>query len=138
MKERLRQRWRESLGVDVVERVDEVSPDLPYELQSKMFDQLATVSVAGAGLSVTLIGSLVRNSSPLDWFPVFLFATAAVFAVSGNSKLIDGLFRRRPCLRQSKVNIGLAIGLVGMAIGSLSMTVYYSGERASSVERAAR
>ena len=131
MKERLRQRWNESLGIGVSERVEEVSPDLPYELQSKMFDQLATVSVAGAGLSVTLIGSLVRDSTPIEWLPVLLFATAAILAVSGNSKLIDALFRKQACLRQSKLYIALAIGLVGMAIGSLSMTVYYSGERSS-------
>ena len=129
MRQGLQERWRESLGKDVEERVEEVSADLPYELQSKMFDQLAAVSIAGAGLAVTLIGSLLRSAPPVVWLSVILFGTAAVFAVSGNNHLIDGLFRRRPTLQRSKLYVGLCVGLIGMAIGSLSMSVYYDGRR---------
>ena len=48
-------------NADADERVGDISVDLQYELQSKMFDQLATVSVAGAGLAVTLIGSMLSE-----------------------------------------------------------------------------
>lgn len=119
------------MGEGVEERLDEVSADLPYELQSKMFDQLAAAGVAGAGLTVTLIGSLLRSAPGIVWLPVFMFAFAALFAISGNSHLIDGLFRRRATLQRSKLYVGVAVGLIGMAIGSLSMAVFYDGERQS-------
>jgi hypothetical protein len=129
MKEYLRRRWRDSTGAGVEEQLDEVSADLPYELQSKMFDQLAAVSVAGAGLAVTLIGSLLRSAPPVVWLSVIFFGMAAVIAVSANSNLIDGLFRKKPTVRQSRLYAGLAIGLIGMAVGALSMSVYYDGKR---------
>lgn len=115
--------------MDVEERLDDVSADLPYELQSKMFDQLAAAGVAGAGLTVTLIGSLLRNAPGIVWLPVIFFALAAMLAISGNSHLIDGLFRRRATLQRSRLYVGLAVVLIGMAIGSLSMAVYHDGER---------
>jgi hypothetical protein len=129
VKRTIRQQWRESIGADFEERHADVSADLPYELQSKMFDQLAAVSVAGAALTVTLIGSLLRDAPPMVWLPVILFGTAALLAVSGNIKLIDGLFAKRPTFVRSKVYTTLAVVLIGMAIGALSMSVYYDRER---------
>jgi hypothetical protein len=129
VKRTLRQQWRDSIGADFEERHAEVSSDLPYELQSKMFDQLAAVSVGGAALTVTLIGSLLRDAPPVVWLPVILFGTAALLAVSGNIKLIDGLFAKRPTFIRSKIYTTLAVMLIGMAIGALSMSVYYDGKR---------
>ena len=131
MKERLRRSWSEALGTTVEERVEEVSPDLPYELQSKMFDQLATVSLAGAGLSVTLIGTLVRNSTPMEWLPVLFFGTAAFIALTGNSNLIDALFTRRPALKQSRLYVVATILLASMGVGWLSMAVYHGAQPAA-------
>lgn len=120
----LRQRWRDSIGADVEEQTDKVSADLPYELQSKLFDQLATVSVAGAGLTVTLIGSLLRNAPSAIWLAVICFGLAAQFAVSGNIRLIDGLFRKKPTLQRSKIDVGVSVGLIGAALGILSLSAY--------------
>jgi hypothetical protein len=125
----LRQRWRESLGEGVEERVEEVSADLPYELQSKMFDQLAAVGIGGAGLAVTLIGSLLKTAPPIVWLSVVLFGAAAMFALTGNSHLIDGLFLRRPSLKRSKLYVAIATGLIGMAIGVLSASIFIDGQR---------
>src|SRR3712207_5578879 len=113
----------------VEERIDQVSADLPYELQSKMFDQLAAVGIAGAGLTVTLIGSLLRGAPGIVWLPVVLFASAALLSISANNQLIDSLFRRQPTLRRSRLHVALAVALIGMAIGSLSMAVFYDGKR---------
>ena len=93
-----------------------------------MFDQIAAVGIGGAGLTVTLIGTLLRNTSPVIWLPVIFFAAASMFAVSGNNLLIDGLFRRTPVYKRSKLYLALAVGLIGMAMGSLSMSVYYQGK----------
>ena len=128
MRHFFRQRWRRSSDTGVEERLGEVSADLPYELQSKMFDQLTTLGLAGAGLTVTLIGSLLRDAPVIVWLPVFLFGLAAIFAVSGNNNLIEGLFRHRATIRRSKIYVGLATGLIGIAVGMLSMSVYIEGK----------
>lgn len=114
---------RDSNDTGLDARVHETSPDLAYELQSKMFDQLATVAIAGAGLAVTLIGSMLRNAPNHVWLSVILFGLAAVAAISGNQKLVDGLIRQEPRLQRSKRDLQIVLMLVGMAIGSLSMSV---------------
>jgi hypothetical protein len=84
---------------------------------------------------VTLIGSLLRNAPGIVWLPVICFVLAAMFAISGNNHLIDGLFRRRATLQRSKLYVSLAVGLIGMAIGFLSMAVFEDGERGASEAR---
>ncbi|MFL6735557.1 MAG: hypothetical protein ACJ8F4_00685 [Sphingomonas sp.] len=137
MRRSLRERWQESLGTHVVEDVSRVSADLPYELQSKMFDQLAALGLGGAGLTVTLIGSILRNSSVIVWLPVIGFGLAAMLAVTGNIKLIDGLFGGRPILVRSKIYTAVTVALIGFALGALSMSVYYDG-KVGKRERAAQ
>jgi hypothetical protein len=116
-------------NIDADERVNDVSVDLPYELQSKMFDQLATVSVAGAGLAVTLIGSMLKGAPGDVWLSVVFFGLAAVTAVAGNQKLIEGLSKRQPSMQRSRLSIQITMALVGMATGWLSMSVYADAKR---------
>lgn len=120
----LRRNRRDDDQTGCDERLDQISPDLAFELQSKLFDQLATVGVAGAGLAVTLIGSMLRNAPNHVWLAVALFVVAAVTAISGNQKLIAGLTQRQPSLGRSKRDVQIAMMLIGMAIGWLSMSVY--------------
>lgn len=129
MKQYMLGRWRDAFGTNLVEDVSSVSADLPYELQSKMFDQLAALGIAGAGLTVTLIGSVLRNAPPVVWIPVGAFGFAAMLAVTGNMKLIEGLFARRPTIVRSRIYTGLTVALIGVALGALSMSVYYDGKR---------
>lgn len=111
------------------EPIAETSADLAYELQSKMFDQLATVGVAGAGLAVTLIGSVLKDEPSDVWLSVVFFVLAAVTAIKGNQRLVEGLTERRPCMQRSKRDIQIALMLVGIAVGWLSMSVYAQGSR---------
>lgn len=111
------------------ERVDEVSADLPYELQSKILDQTATVAIAGAGLSVTLIGSVLQDAPATVWLSVVAFGAAAYTAGAGNSAIVDGLFRRQPSLKRSKNFQALAAMFLGVAIGVLSFSVYVTGQQ---------
>ncbi|MFZ4688938.1 MAG: hypothetical protein ACOYLS_06850 [Polymorphobacter sp.] len=120
-------------AIDANEPVAETSADLAYELQSKMFDQLATVGIAGAGLAVTLIGSVLQDEPRDVWLSVVFFGIAAVTAISGNQRLVDGLTGRRPCLRRAKRDMQVAVMLIGVAIGWLSMSMYAKGTRQPSV-----
>jgi hypothetical protein len=107
----------------IEEPVDSVSADLPYELQSKMFDQLATLGVAGAGLTITLIGSVLSGAPFFIWFAAVGFAAAAITALSGQANLIDSLFRRKPSQKRSRLTAGIAIGLIGWGIGMLGAAI---------------
>lgn len=112
---------------DISERVEEVSADLPYELQSKIFEQTAAGALAGAGLTVTLIGGVLKDAPPTSWFAVLCFAAAAYTANAGNDALVSSLFKREPILKRSKTYSMIAALFMGMAIGVLSYSVYASG-----------
>jgi hypothetical protein len=120
------------------ERPCDVSADLPYELQSKMLDQLTTVSVAGAGLAITLIGSLLQHAPRQVWISVVLFGLAALTAVGGNIRLIEGTFQRHPVLCRSKRDVSITMALIGAAAGFLSMDIYAETNRAAQVAQAQR
>lgn len=120
---------RSADDADYDDRTADVSPDLAYELQSKMFDQIANVGIAGTGLAVTLIGSTLRDAPPVVWMSVVLFASAAFTAIGGNQTLVDSLSRRKPCLQRSRRDMRIATMLLGIAVGSLSMSVFLDGKR---------
>ena len=103
---------------------ERTSADLPYELQSKMFDQLAAISIAGAGLTVTLIGSVLAGAPGIVWLSVIEFGLAALAALCGNIWLIRDLFDGKYGPGRTKIMTAVCVGLLGMATGSLSMSVY--------------
>ena len=109
----------------------QTSGDLPYELQSKMFDQLAAISVAGAGLTVTLIGSVLKGAKGPVWLAVIEFGFAALAALAGNVWLIHDLFEGKDGKKRSKITTAICVAFLGMAIGSLSMSVYYESKPGS-------
>ena len=116
--------------------VDSISGDLPYELQSKLFDQLAAGGIAGAGLTITLVGTIL-NGSALVWMSTIEFATAALIALTGQTYLIDGLFDRKPVRKRSKWVTAISVTLIGMGVGSLATSVYLEGKTAkdASIEK---
>lgn len=109
------------------ERTAEVSADLPYELQSRIFEQTAAAALAGAGLSVTLIGGILKNAPPTIWGSVACFAAAAYVASAGNNALVEALFKQEPILKRGRSYQTAAAVLMGMAIGVLSFSVYVTG-----------
>jgi NADH:ubiquinone oxidoreductase subunit 6 (subunit J) len=108
--------------------VDGTSPDLPFELQSKLFDQLAAMSIAGAGLTVTLIGSILKNAPGIVWLAVIYFAVAAIVCITANIGLIDGLFEGKDRRKRNKWLTALSVMLIGMGAGSLGASVYLDGQ----------
>lgn len=118
----------------VEERIEEISPDLPYELQSKMFDQLTGVGLAGAGVTITLIGSILRDAGPAVWIAAIEFGIGALLAVSGNVSLIDKLYQKQPTHRRSKIMTLVSVAFIGMGIGSLGMSVFLVGKQPTQSE----
>jgi uncharacterized membrane protein len=108
----------------------DVSADLPYELQSKLFEQLATMGVAGAGLVITLKGSILSEASALIWMGAVEFGLAALVALSAQMGLIEGLMARKVSRRQNQIMTILAVVLIGMGVGTLGTSVLLEGKPA--------
>ena len=104
------------------------SPDLPFELQSKLFDQLAGMSIAGAGLTVTLIGSILKDAPGIVWLAVIYFAVAAIVCITANLSLIESLFEKKHRRKRNKWQTAIAVMLIGMGTGSLGASVYLDGK----------
>ena len=111
--------------------LESISPDLPFELQSKLIDQLATMGVAGAGLVITLRGSLLQDASNLIWLAAIEFGLAALIALIAQVHLIEGLFARRLKSQRTRLMTLAAIVLMGMGVGSLGTSVVLEGGPAS-------
>jgi len=115
-----------------------VSADLPCELQSKMFDQLAAIGLGGAGLTITLVGSLLKDAPFFIWFAAIEFGLAALIALIAQVHLIDGLFRRTPIQKRSRLMTAIAVMLIGMGVGSLATSVFLEGKKDAKHEAAAK
>ena len=105
-----------------------VSADLPYELQSKLFEQLATMGIAGAGLVITLRGSILSDASALIWMGAVEFGLAALVALAAQMGLIEGLMARKVSRRQNQMMTILAVILIGMGVGTLGTSVLLEGK----------
>ena len=104
-----------------------VSDDLAVELQSKLFEQLTSLGVAGAGLTITLVGTILKGSL-LIWLATVEFGLAGLVALTGQTQLIEGLFESRPIRRRARIVTAIAAVLIGMGIGSLGASVYLEGK----------
>ena len=113
--------------IDEQAELDRISPDLPYELQSRMFEQLAAAGVAGAGLTITLVGTILKGSA-LIWLATVEFTLAAIVAFAGQSQLIASLGARKPVRRTTQITVMIAVMLIGMGVGGLGMSVYLEGK----------
>jgi hypothetical protein len=105
------------------EPIEETSADLPYELQFRMFEQLTTLGTAGAGLTITLLGSILRGSGFEAWLAAIWFALAAILALVAQMNLTEGLFQRTPVRQKNRIMALTSVGLIGMGIGSLGTSV---------------
>jgi hypothetical protein len=101
------------------ERIEETNPDLPYELQSRLFEQFATFGLGGAGLSITLASSLLQGS-PLVWMATASFAIAAVQALAGQQGMIERLFKRQAARATIKLSNTICAFLIGIGVGTLA------------------
>lgn len=101
-----------------------VSPDLQYELQANLFEQLATMGIAGAGLVITLRGSVLSDASGLIWMGAVEFGLAAVVALAAQIGLIEALHKAQTSRTRPRLMTVAAIVLIGMGIGTLGMSVF--------------
>ena len=105
-----------------------VSPDVAVELQAKLFEQLTAGGVAGAGLTITLLGTILEGSV-LVWIATAEFLLGAVVALSGQMHLIEALSKGQPVWKKARLITGISTLLIGMGLGSLATDVYFEGKQ---------
>ena len=112
-----------------------VSPDVAVELQAKLFEQLTAGGVAGAGLTITLLGTILEGSV-LVWIATAEFLLGAVVGLSGQMQLIEALSQGQPVWKKARLITGISTLLIGMGLGSLATDVYFEGKQDKKAEAA--
>jgi hypothetical protein len=93
-----------------------------------MFDRLGTFAIGGAGLTITLAGTLLRDAPPfMVWIAAVEFGLAALISMAAQARLIDDLFEKRAFRRRAKIAAGISVLLIAMGAGSLATSVALVG-----------
>jgi hypothetical protein len=101
--------------------VEEVSADLPYELQFHSFQQLTNLATAGIGLSVTLAGSLLKTFNFGIWSSIAYFGVSALIALGSQFGLVQALHDRADKLKVMRSLSIVSMVFLGMGVGALAM-----------------
>ena len=113
---------------EVASGIEEVPAGLPYEIQHKLFEQMTTLGTAGAGLTITLIGSVLKGAGFLAWMSVIWFGLAALVSLAAQMSLAEALFNRTSFRRTGRIMAMAGAVLLGMGVGSLGAGVLLLGK----------
>lgn len=101
------------------------SRDLAHDLQFRTLEQLANLSIGGAGVTITLIGGLLKNVGPFVWIATFEFGIGALAAIMGEVDLTNHVLEGKTPTR-TKYYTMAAIFFLSMGVGSLATSVFLS------------
>jgi len=104
---------------------DKSSRALAHDFQFRTLEQLANVSLGGAGVTITLIGGLLKNVGPFVWIATAEFAIGALAALLGEIELTNRLLEGKDPAR-AKYYIMAAVFFLAMGVGSLATSVFLS------------
>lgn len=90
---------------------------------SKYFDLLASFGIGGAGLAITLAGSILKAQPIYALMAAAECGVAAILSLNGQSRLIADLFAKGEFLKRIKALAGGAAALIGMGVGTLAASV---------------
>ena len=101
---------------------DKPSRDLGHDLQFRTLEQLTNLGVGGAGLTITLVGGLLKNLGAFVWIATAEFGVAALIALLGQIDLTNAvLIGVEP--KKNRAYTLLAILFLAMGIGSMGTSV---------------
>jgi hypothetical protein len=112
-----------SQGADSAAPEEPASSDLVHELQFQTFNQVATLSTAGAGLSLTLAGTMLGSFTLPVWLSVFCFACSALVCLQAQVSGVQLLFDKKPSRRTLYAFARVAVFLMAIGIGALGTGV---------------
>jgi hypothetical protein len=104
------------------ETLAQSSRDLAHDLQFRTLEQLTNLGVGGAGLTITLIGGLLKNMGALVWIATIEFGISALIALVAQIDLTNNLLvAQEP--KRTRVYTLVAIMFLAMGIGSMGTSV---------------
>jgi hypothetical protein len=95
---------------------------LGHDLQFRTLEQLTNLGIGGAGVTITLIGGVLKNMGAFVWIGTAEFAIAALIALVGQIDLTDHVIAGKEPSR-TRVYTMIAILLLAMGVGSLATSV---------------
>jgi hypothetical protein len=101
------------------------SRDLAHDLQFRTLEQLGNLSLGGAGVTITLIGGLLKNVGPFVWMATAEFAIGALAALLGEVDLTNCLLQEKEPTRTKNYTMA-AVFFLAMGVGSLATSVFLS------------
>ena len=97
------------------------------EFRLKVLQQFTTLSVAGAGFALTLLGTVLDRTAIISWIPVGMFLCAAFLAMIGQMQVSALAERDTPSLPRNAVWTGVIAYFLGGGIGGLCLAVLKAG-----------
>jgi hypothetical protein len=97
---------------------------IEYDLQFRGLEQIANLGVGGAGVTITLVGGVLRNMSLFVWMATIEFGLAALIALSAQWALIGEASGRMSAPDRARYSGLTGIALIGMAVGTLAASVF--------------
>lgn len=101
--------------------------EFAYEIQLRLFEQLTTIGVAGTGVIITLMGTVLKDGGIIGWIAVVWFALAAVLAIAGQFSMTQLTDFSQPPPKRLRLLAQVAVFLIGMGMGALGGSVLLTG-----------
>ena len=106
---------------------EQPTADVPHTLQFQTFNQVATLSTAGAGLAITLAGSILSDFTLPIWIAVICFSLSALISLVAQIAGVEKLFDAQPSRALLRNYALTAVFLMAIGIGALGTGVFISG-----------
>lgn len=101
------------------------SRDLAHDLQFRTLEQLTNLGIGGAGVTITLIGGVLKSLGALVWMATAEFGIAALLALVGQIDLTSHLLANKEP-RRTRVYTLIAVLFLAMGIGAIATDVLLS------------
>ena len=107
---------------EIDEPAGRTSRDLAHDLQFRTLEQLTNLGIGGAGLTITLVGGLLKNLGALVWIATAEFGITALMALVGQIDLTNHILMNTDPKR-TRIYTLIAVLFLAMGIGSLGTSV---------------
>jgi len=103
----------------------QANSSLGHDLQFRTLEQLTNLGIGGAGVTITLIGGVLKNLGALVWISTAEFGIAAFTALIGQIDLTNNVLQGKEAVRTRTYTM-VAILFLAMGVGSIATSVLLS------------
>lgn len=105
------------------------SAEAAHDFQFRLLEQMTTIGTAGAALTITLVGGVLRSDGLLTWVTVALFGGAALLSILAQSTMTRELYRNDPRPDRYRILSFAIIFSIALGTGALGVCVFDSMAR---------